>query len=283
MIKIGIPNKGRLNKESIELLQKAGFKIQTLQRELSQICKNYEMKILFSRASDIPMLLEKGALDLGITGLDFIIEENVQADKLLRLEFGKGKIILAAPEGKTLDDFNGKVLKIATSYPNIARKYCAEKGIQSEIVSMNGAVELSPKMGIAEMIIDLSSTGVTLEKNGLNILEEIVETQACLFASRQENKEKQKQIQKVVTAIRSVFLAREKKFLLANIPKKSLLETQKIVPGINGATVMSIANDPSLCSIQVIVCEKDIAKTIASLQNLGATGILLMNLERIIP
>lgn len=283
MIRIGLPNKGRLSENSIALLQKAGFKIQKLQRELSQVCENYDMEIVFARASDIPMLLDKGVLDLGITGLDLVKEQNIDIDQLLSLGFGRGKLVLAAPKGKNLDNFNGQPIKIATSYPNIARQYCKKNKIQSEIVTMNGAVELSPKIGTAQVIIDLTSTGATLQKNGLTIVGDILETQACLFSNKLSNEQKSRDIQKVITAINSVLLAREKKFLLANVSKEQLSQAQRIVPGINGTTVMSISNDPKLCAIQAVVSEEELVNAIEALQNLGATGILVMNFERIIP
>src|SRR5262249_23298736 len=156
MIKIGLPNKGRLSEQTLELLNKAGFKVLTKERKLSAQCQNFQMEVIFMRADNIPSFLAEGIIDLGITGLDLVKEQGVDVDLLLPLDFGFAELVLAVPKDFPIDHLYTEKIRVATSFPKLAACFCAEQRIDADIIEMSGAVELAPKLGIAEAIIDLT-------------------------------------------------------------------------------------------------------------------------------
>ena len=145
MIKLGIPNKGRLSDKSLEILTQAGFQIQTRERKLSAFCENFTMEVIFARASDIPGFIQEGIIDLGITGQDLVKERGVDVEQILELDFGQAELILAVPKDFSKEQLFAKRLKIATSYPKITQRFCETQGIEADVIDMSGAVELAPK------------------------------------------------------------------------------------------------------------------------------------------
>ncbi len=280
MIKIGLPNKGRLSDKSLELLTRAGFRIQTKERKLSAFCENFNLEVIFARASDIPGFIAEGIIDLGITGLDLVKEKGFEIERILDLDFGLAQLVLAVAKEQ---DLNSKRLRIATCYPRMAQFFCEQEGIEADIIAMSGAVELAPKLGLADAIIDLMSSGETIRMNDLLPVKTLFSTQACLFANPQKLQESREKIDELVMALQSVLLAHEQKFLIANIPKASLDALSTIVPGLSGPTVMSILGQSDLCAIQVVVSSRQISEVVVKLKKLGATGILLTNIEQIVP
>ena len=283
MIKMGLPNKGRLSDRSLELLNKAGFKILTKERKLSAFCENFSMEVIFARASDIPGFIQEGIIDLGITGIDLVQEKGVYVEKILDLDFGQAELVLAFSKDFDQQQLFSKRLKIATCYPKITRDFCKDRGIQADIIEISGAVELAPKLGLADAIVDLTSSGETMRMNDLQPALTLLNTKACLFANSEKFQKEKKRIDKVLTALGSVILAHEKKFLIANVPKKSLPEICAIVPGLSGPTLMSILGREDLCAIQVVVDGREIAEAIDRLKKLGASGILVTNIEQMVP
>jgi len=283
MIKLGIPNKGRLSDRSLDLLTKAGFRIQTKERKLSAFCENFTMEVIFVRAGDIPRFLEEGIIDIGITGEDLVKEKNVEVEKILELDFGKAELVFAVSKDFDKKILFSKSLKVATSYPTITKDFCEKQGIQADVIDMSGAVELAPKLGLSDAIVDLLSSGETLRMNDLIPLMKLFETQACLFANKEKARGEKKIIEQIVIALKSVLMAYEQKFLIANLPKQNLMDLPAIVPGLNGPTVMSILGSDQLCSIQVVVNEKEMARVIDQLKKLGASGILVTNIEQMVP
>jgi len=283
MIKLGLPNKGRLSDKSIEILTRAGFRIQTKERKLSAFCENFSMEVIFARASDIPRFIQDGIIDLGITGQDLVEEQGVQVSQILELDFGQADLVLAVSKDFDREQLYAKRLKIATSYPQITEKFCKTEGIQAEIIIMSGAVELAPKLGLADAIVDLTSSGETLRMNDLFPVRTLFESRACLFANREKAKGEGKKIDQIVMALQSVLMAYEKKFLIANFPTKSLSELAAIAPGLNGPTVMSILGREDLCAIQVVVNGRDMTGVINQLKKLGASGLLVTNIEQMVP
>ncbi len=280
MIKIGLPNKGRLSDKSMDLLSQAGFRISTKERKLSAVCENFTMEVIFARANDIPGFIQEGIIDIGITGMDLVEEKGVGLVPILELDFGQAELVLAAP--KDFDRsrlYEGKV-KIATAYPKITRAYCEKEGIEADIIDMSGAVELAPKLGLADAIADLTSSGETLKMNDLVILTTMFETKACLFAKKGEER---KNIEPILTALKAVLAAKNRKFLIANLPIKSLSELALVAPGLSGPTVMSILGRDDLCAIQVVIDSLEMAGIIDSLKKLGASGILVTNIEQMVP
>ena len=281
MIKIGLPNKGRLSEQTLDLLNKAGFKVLTKERKLSARCQNFEMEVIFVRADNIPSFLAEGIIDLGITGLDLVKEKEVDLDLLLPLDFGWAKLVLAAPKDFLVERLYTEKIRIATSFPNLTRLYCQAQNIDVDIIVMSGAVELAPKLGVADAIVDLSSSGETMRMNDLMPLMSLFETKACLFANA--SGKLNPDVNKIVMAFQSILLAHEKKFLIANAPKAFLSELIKIVPGLSGPTFTSILGRDDLCAIQVVIDDKETNEVIDKLKKLGATGILVTNVEKVVP
>ncbi len=281
MIKIGLPNKGRLSEQTLELLNKAGFKVLAKERKLSARCQNFDLEVIFVRANNIPSFIAEGIIDLGITGLDLVKEQNVDIEMLLPLDFGTAELVLAAPRGFSIEDLYKRKIRIATSFPNLTRAFCQAQGIEADIIEMSGAVELAPKLDVADAIVDLTTSGETLRMNDLVQLISLLESRACLFASK--SRTCNGAVDKIVTAFQSVLLAHEKKFLIANAPKACLPELVNIAPGLSGPTFTSILGRDDLCAIQVVIDERQTAEIIDKLKKLGATGILVTNVEQVVP
>jgi ATP phosphoribosyltransferase len=283
MIKLGIPNKGRLSDKSLEILMQAGFQIQTRERKLSAFCENFTMEVIFVRASDIPGFIQEGIIDLGITGQDLVKERGVDVEQILELDFGQAELILAVPKDFSKEQLFAKRLKIATSYPKITQGFCEAQGIEADVIDMSGAVELAPKLGLSDAIVDLTSSGETLRMNDLLPLMTLFETKACLFANREKVHVEREKIDQILMALQSVLMAKNQKFLIANLPKRNLAGLSEIAPGLSGPTVMSILGRKDLCAIQVVVNEQEITGVIDQLKKLGASGILVTNIEQMVP
>ncbi len=283
MIKIGLPNKGRLSDRSLELLSKAGFKILTKERKLSAFCENFSMEVIFARASDIPGFIQEGMIDLGITGIDLVKEKGVCVEQILDLDFGQAELVLAISKNLDKDQLFSKKLKIATCYPKITKTFCDERGLNADIIEISGAVELAPKLGLADAIVDLTSSGETMRMNDLQPVMTLLATKACLFANAKKLQADKPKIDKILTALESVLLAHEQKFLIANVPKTSLPDIGAVVPGLSGPTLMSILGREDLCAIQVVVNSREMTEVIDRLKKLGASGILVTNIEQIVP
>jgi ATP phosphoribosyltransferase len=283
MIKIGLPNKGRLSDRSLDLLSKAGFKISTKERKLSAFCENFSMEVIFARASDIPGFIQEGIIDLGITGIDLVKEKGVYVEQILDLDFGQAELVLAISKDLDKDQLFSKRIKIATSYPKITKAFCKDRGLEADVIEISGAVELAPKLGLADAIVDLTSSGETMRMNNLQPVMTILSTKACLFANAKQVQKDRPKVDKILIALKSVLLAHEQKFLIANIPKKSLAELSTVVPGLSGPTIMSILGREDLCAIQVVVNSREMTDVIDRLKKLGASGILVTNIEQIVP
>lgn len=204
MLKLGLPNKGRLSDRSLDILKRAGFRIQTIDRKLSAFCDNFTMEVFFARAGDLPYFIDKGILDLGITGQDLVAEKGVDLQEILELDFGQASLVLAASKSFDKGDLWSKSLSIATSYPNITQAFCKGHGINADIIEMSGAVELAPKLGLADAIADITSSGETLRINDLYPLMTLFESKACLFANKGKFALEKERIEHIVMALQSV-------------------------------------------------------------------------------
>ncbi|MHC4884523.1 MAG: ATP phosphoribosyltransferase, partial [Planctomycetota bacterium] len=184
MLRMAIPNKGRLFDQTTQILDEAGFEFDIHDRRLCTKVENFDLEILFTRTDDIPVYLANGIVDLGITGHDIVIEHEVDLELLTHLKFGKCKIVVAAPEGRyaSVKDLPANC-RVATSFPNITKAYFEQHGIEAEIADIHGAVEISPKLGLADAIVDITSSGTTLTMNELEILDVILKSDASLFAN----------------------------------------------------------------------------------------------------
>ncbi|MCK9323330.1 MAG: ATP phosphoribosyltransferase [Candidatus Methanomethylophilaceae archaeon] len=291
-VKLAIPNKGRLNERAVELLSKSGIDLgEDWGRRLYVTAKEQDLEIMFIRAQDIPAFIESGAIDFGITGQDMVAESGYgdYLEDVLNLEFGVCRLSIAAPEASGIH--SAKDIKdgtrIATSFPNLTKKYFDSLGKKVEITVVSGAAEIMPYLGVSDLICDLIATGSTLKINRMVEVCKIIDSQAAIFTSKEiaymsSPDKKYQEIMDVVEAIRSVMSAEDKKYLMANIPKKKITQVEKIVPGINGPTILELAGNENMVAVQVVVSSKDMYKTISKLKKLGAEGILCMSIDRLV-
>ena len=284
-LRLGVPNKGRLNERAVDLLIRAGIDLgEDIGRRLYVKARNQDLEVIFVRAQDIPVFIAEGAIDFGITGLDETAESGRDLIRALDLQFGFCHLAVAVPDDSGITDAsqikNGS--RIATSFPNLTRQYFERLGIQVQIITVTGACEIMPYVGVSDYITDLVSTGSTLKTNRLREVGSIIESQAAIITSRKAMDQKGQAIQDIIDSLNSVMLAEDKKYLMADIPKDKLAEVEKIIPGIGGPTVLEIAGNPDFLAVHAVINTKDVFKTIADLKRLGARGILTTPIERLV-
>ncbi|NLL95397.1 MAG: ATP phosphoribosyltransferase [Thermoplasmatales archaeon] len=285
-LRMAVPNKGRLNERAVELLIQSGLDLgDEWGRKLVVRTRNQDMEILFVRAQDIPRFVASGAVDIGITGQDQVAESKCEVKEMLELEFGHCRLSVAVPEAmgcESLDCLPDKPV-VATSFPNLARDYFKSKGKEIRLVTIGGAAEIMPYLGVADAIVDLVSTGTTLKTNRLVEISRIMESQAVAIACPKALKAKGEAIADVVESIDSVIQAEKKKYLMADVPVDRLDEVRRRLPGIEGPTVMDISGRDDMVAIHVVVDKLDVFDAVNDLKKLGARGILIMPINRMVP
>jgi len=284
-LRLGVPNKGRLNERTIELLSRSGIDLgEDIGRRLYLKAKNQDIEVIFVRAQDIPIFVAQGAMDMGITGIDETAEAGRDLKKILDLQFGFCHLAVAVPEASGITD--AKQIKsgsrIATSFPNLTKQYFDGLGIEVEIIPVTGACEIMPYMGVSDYIADLVSTGSTLKTNRLREVGKIIESQAVVITSDKAMAKNGQAIQDVVDSFESVIIAENKKYIMADIPRDKLAEVEKIIPGIGGPTVLEIAGNSDYLAVHAVISSSEVFKTIADLKRLGAKGILTTPIERLV-
>ena len=283
MLRVAIQSKGRLNEESTALFQEIGISVDDSKRKFLSQSANFPLEVLYMRDDDIPQVVASGTASLGIVGLNEVEEKGVDVEIVERLGFGGCRISLAIPKAEEYDGpqyFNGK--RIATSYPNILRKYLADNGIDAKIEIITGSVEIAPAAGIADAIFDIVSSGGTLVSNGLKEVEKVFWSEAVLIAGPGLTDEDRKLLEEIQFRLDSVKVSRGKKYLLMNLPQASVAEAVKILPAMRSPTVMPLAAD-GWCSMHSVVDEADLWDKIRQLKAIGAEGILVLNVDKIIP
>jgi len=283
MLRVAIQSKGRLNEESTALFQEIGISVDDSKRKFLSQSANFPLEVLYMRDDDIPQVVASGTASLGIVGLNEVEEKGVDVEIVERLGFGGCRISLAIPKAEEYDGpqyFNGK--RIATSYPNILRKYLADNGIDAKIEIITGSVEIAPAAGIADAIFDIVSSGGTLVSNGLKEVEMVFWSEAVLIAGPGLTDEDRKLLEEIQFRLDSVKVSRGKKYLLMNLPQASVEEAVKILPAMRSPTVMPLAAD-GWCSMHSVVDEADLWDKIRQLKAIGAEGILVLNVDKIIP
>jgi len=284
-LRLGVPNKGRLNERTIELLTRSGIDLgEDIGRRLYLKAKNQDIEIIFVRAQDVPIFVDEGAIDMGITGIDETAESGRDLKKILDLRFGYCHLAVAVPEDSGITDASQikDGSRIATSFPNLTRKYFQDMGKEVKIITVTGACEIMPYMGVADYISDLVSTGSTLKTNRLREVGSIIESQAVVITSEKALAKNGQIIQDVVDSFESIIVAENKKYIMADIPKDKLGDVEKIIPGIGGPTVLEIAGNDDYLAVHAVIDGKDVFKTIAELKRLGAKGILTTPIERLV-
>ncbi len=283
MLRVAIQSKGRLNEESTALFQEIGISVDDSKRKFLSQSANFPLEVLYMRDDDIPQVVASGTASLGIVGLNEVEEKGVDVEIVERLGFGGCRISLAIPKAEEYDGpqyFNGK--RIATSYPNILRKYLADNGIDAKIEIITGSVEIAPAAGIADAIFDIVSSGGTLVSNGLKEVEKVFWSEAVLIAGPGLTAEDRKLLEEIQFRLDSVKVSRGKKYLLMNLPQASVEEAVRILPAMRSPTVMPLAAD-GWCSMHSVVDEADLWDKIRQLKAIGAEGILVLNVDKIIP
>lgn len=284
--KMAVPNKGRLHDRTIELLLKTGLDLgEDWGRKLYVTAKNQDIEILFVRAQDIPRFIAIGAVDLGITGQDQIADSGFALKEVLELRFGHCRLSVAVPEQsdiKTVDDIKDGC-RVATSFPDVTKRFFDSKGKKVEIVDVSGAAEIMPYIGVSDIIVDLVSSGATLKTNRLVEIETIVKSQAVMVTSDKAMKANGDKIMDIVNSVKSVIDAENKKYLMADVPVSKLPEIDKLFPGVAGPTVMNISGRSDMVAIHVVVDSETIFDSVNELQRLGAKGILTLPIERLVP
>ena len=284
-IKMAVPNKGRLNERAVELLLKAGIDLgEDWGRKLYVTAKEQNIEIMFVRAQDIPAFIATGAIDIGITGEDLAAESGYKIKKLMDLEFGICRLSVAAPESaniKTLGDIPDGV-KVATSFPNLTKEFFKSKGKSATIIEVTGAAEIMPYLGISDLIVDLVASGSTLKMNRLVEVSKIMDSQAAIYSSDKAMKKNGPEIADMVASIKSVMSAEERKYLMADVPKNKLKQVEKLLPGIEGPTILNIAGNDEMVAVHVVILSKDVYKAVNDLKRLGAKGILTLSIDRLV-
>ena len=286
MLKIALPNKGRLAEETRALFDDAGLPVRASGERALTASLGEEFMAVFVRAQDIPEFVADGAADAGITGWDLVCESERPLDSLLDLGFGRCRIVLAAREDsnvRALSDL-GAGVRVATVFPRVTRKYLAANSVAADIVPMSGAVEIAPHLGIADVIVDLTSTGSTLRVNGLREIATLMESTARLIAApAPRTPERDRHLNELVAALSSVLRARGRRYLMANVPRSALEQVRRVLPGINGPTVVDILNGGDMVAVHAVVETATLYRTVADLKALGAEGILVTRIERLMP
>lgn len=287
MIRIALPNKGRLTESARELLERAGLEFDARADRALQASLGEEFVALFVNARDIPEFVADGAADLGITGLDLVAESGRDVEVLLDLGFGKCRLVVAAVEDspvRTLDDISTQ-RRIATVFPHATAEFFRGRNQPIELVPISGAVENAPHLGVADLIVDLVATGSTLKTNGLREVATILESSAVLIArpglpaAPQEGRP----VRELTTALESVLRAQDKRYLMANVPRSELQRVKAILPGISGPTVVEVLDGGAYVAAHAVVGRREIYRVITELKELGATGILVTAIERLMP
>ena len=282
MLRIAIQSKGRLFEDTMALLQEAGIKLSTSKRTLLVQAANFPLEVLFLRDDDIPQTVAGGVADLGIVGENEFVERQEDAEVVRRLGFSKCRLSLAIPNEEAYTDvswFEGK--RIATSYPGILKDYMSSKGVHADIHVITGSVEIAPGIGLANAIFDIVSSGSTLISNNLKEVEVVMQSEAVLIANRQLTPEKRDVLKELLFRIEAVKSAEDKRYVLMNAPNERLKEIIAVLPGMKSPTVMPLAQE-GWSSVHTVLDEKCFWEIIGKLKSLGAEGILVLPIEKMI-
>ena len=282
MIRLAIQSKGRLNEDSLRLLREIGINIDDAKRKFLGKAADYPLEVLYLRDDDIPGVVEGGASDIGIVGLNEIAETGADVEVVRKLGFGACRISLAVPktvEYPGLEWFQGK--SIATSYPAVLRKFLSENGIEAKVREIKGSVEIAPAAGIADAIFDIVSSGGTLVSNGLVEVKSVLESEAVLICRKDLPADRKALLDTILFRIDAALESQGKKYVLMNLPTARIEDALKLLPSMRSPTVMPLAAE-GWSSVSTVVCEKTLWQTVESLKGIGAEGILVLNLDKVI-
>ena len=281
-LKLAIQKNGRLSEKSLKLLEECGIKISNGTRKLKAVSSNFPLEILFLRDDDIPQYVEQGVADIGIIGLNEVLEQKKNIDLVQKLGFAQCKLSLAIPKE---ENYNGiqyfENKKVATSYPEILSNYFQKNNINAQIEKIGGSVEIAPGIGLSDGIFDIISTGSTLLTNGLKEVETVLESEAVLISNENLSNKNQEILKKLLFRINAVKEASESKYILLNAPNENLEKIINLLPGMKSPTVLPLA-ESGWSSIHSVIKEDKFWDVIENLKKEGAQGILVLEIEKMI-
>ena len=284
MLKIALPNKGRLAEDARELFDDAGLEVRARGDRALTASLGGAFEALFVRAQDIPEFVADGAADAGVTGWDLVLESGRALETRLDLGFGRCRLVVAAREdraGAPLDALAGA--RVATPFPRLARDFFAARAIAVDVVPVSGAAEAAPHLGIADVVVDLTSTGSTLRVNGLREIATVLDSTARLIAAPALRATQTAALADLTAALDSVLCARDKRYVMANVPRAALAQVRGVLPGLDGPTVVDVLDGGALVAVHAVVPARDIGGVVGALKALGARGILVTRIERLVP
>lgn len=283
-LRLAIQKEGRLTDHTLNLLRQIGLEFDSYKQRLFSTVQNFEMDILFSRDDDIPEYIATGTVDLGVVGQNLIHEEGVDITELQPVGFGHCSLVVAVPKESGLTSpvqLGGT--KIATSYPKSAQKYLQRIGVTAEVVTLSGAVELAPNLGLANAIIEITATGSSLALNDLVPIETILKSEAVLAANKNslQHPYKAKNINRLLVRVRAALSAKDFKYLVMNVPRRNLEKVVSVVPGLKSPTVVPLM-DPEWVGVHTVIRQDTFWEVIEQLKEAGAGGILVVPIEQIV-
>jgi ATP phosphoribosyltransferase len=280
---VAVPSKGRLAQPSLELLKAAGLAFEFGDRSLHVPCSNAPVELLLVRPHDIPEYVQDGVVDAGITGANLIAETGSEVETLLELGFGRCTLEAAVPEEAAFDklaDLNG--LRVATAYPVSTKNALDRIGISCELVLLSGSVEAAPRLGLSDAIVDLVSTGSTAAANGLRRIGTLLDSQAVLIGSRHDLGDRAGMLSRLEMMLRGVIAARRRRYLMMNAPAERVAELEALLPSMGAPSVVELAEQGQL-ALHAAVDVDEVWDLLPRLKDAGASSILVMHLERVIP
>ncbi len=281
-LKLALQKSGRLSEKSLKLLEECGIKISNGTRKLKAVSFNFPIEILFLRDDDIPQYVEQGVADIGILGLNEVLEQKKEIQIVQKLGFAQCRLSLAIPKEENysgIQYFDNK--KVATSYPEVLSNYFQNNNINAQIEKIGGSVEIAPGIGLSDGIFDIISTGSTLLTNGLKEVETVLESEAVLVSSNDLSEDKKDILKKLLFRINAVKEASESKYILLNAPNENLEKIINLLPGMKSPTVLPLA-ESGWSSIHSVIKEDQFWEVIENLKNEGAQGILVLEIEKMI-
>lgn len=280
---LAVPNKGRLVEPTLALLHDAGLVFEERDRSLVSRVDNVDLDILFVRTGDVVEFVRDAVADLGITGGDLLAESEVDLPIVRRLGYGRCRLVAAVPKdaaARTIDDLAGD--RVATAHPRTARRWFARRGLDVEVISLSGAVEVAPRLGLAEAIVDLVSTGTTLATNGLRPLGDLLASEAILVGNAAALVEREADVARLDTMLGAVLEGRRRKYVMMNAPADRLAELQALLPGLESPSVIPLAH-AGMIAIHAVVGVDDVWGLLPRLRAAGASGILVLPIEKLVP
>jgi ATP phosphoribosyltransferase len=282
-LRLAVPNKGRLVEPTLELLHDAGLIFDEHDRSLVARVQNMDLDILFVRTNDIIEFVGDGVADLGITGVDLLVETGAELPRIRELGYGRCRLAAAVPADSPIRDLGELAgLRVATAHPNTARRFFEKRGIPVDVIPISGAVEVAPRLGLADAIVDLVSTGSTLVMNGLRPIGDVLASEAILIANPTAHRQRSTDVGSIDTMISAVIAARGRKYLMMNAPASKLADLERLLPGLESPSVIPLAHE-GMIAIHSVVGSDDVWGLLPRLKAAGASGILVLPIEKIVP